>query len=117
MTGSVDNLCDLHRTMCRRMGEKVALRYRSWGRYRDVSYHDVRRQADRAAAGLITLGIEPGDRIGILSENRFEWPIADLAVLSTGAADVTMHAPLSVAQVEYQLGHSQARGAIVSNQE
>ena len=117
MTDSVDNLCDLHRTMCRRMGEKVALRFRSWGRYRDVSYRDVRRQADRAAAGLLTLGIEPGDRVGILSENRVEWPIADLAVLSAGAADVTMHAPLSIDQVEYQLGHSQARGVIVSNQE
>jgi len=117
VTDSVDNLCDLHRTMCRRMGEKVALRYRSWGRFRDLSYCDVRRQADRAAAGLITLGIEPGDRVGILSENRLEWPIADLAVLSTGAADVTMHAPLSVDQVEYQLGHSQTRGVMVSNQQ
>jgi len=116
VTESVGNLCDLHRTMSRRMGEKVAMRFRSWGRYRDISYRDVRRQADRAAAGLITLGIAPGDRVGILSENRVEWPIADLGVLSAAAADVTMHAPLSAEQVEYQLGHSEARGVLVSDQ-
>ena len=116
MTESFGNLCDLHRTMSRRMGEKVAMRFRSWGRFRDISYRDVRRQADRVAAGLISLGIAPGDRVGILSENRVEWPIADLGVLSAAAADVTMHAPLSAEQVEYQLGHSEARGVLLSNQ-
>jgi len=114
---SVGNLCHLHRTMSRRMGEKIAMRFPSLGRFRDISYRDVRRQADRAAAGLITLGIAPGDRVGILSENRVEWPIADLGILSAGAADVTMHAPLSAEQVEYQLGHSEARGVLVSNQD
>ena len=117
MTESVGNLCHLHRTMSRRMGDKIAMRFPSLGRFRDISYRDVRRQADRAAAGLITLGIAPGDRVGILSENRVEWPIADLGILSAGAADVTMHAPLSADQVEYQLGHSEARGVLVSNQD
>ncbi len=117
MIESVGNLCHLHRTMSRRMGEKIAMRFPSLGRFRDISYRDVRRQADRAAAGLITLGIAPGDRVGILSENRVEWPIADLGILSAGAADVTMHAPLSAEQVEYQLGHSEARGVLVSNQD
>jgi len=117
VTESVGNLCHLHRTMSRRMGDKIAMRFPSLGRFRDISYRDVRRQADRAAAGLITLGIAPGDRVGILSENRVEWPIADLGILSTGAADVTMHAPLSADQVEYQLGHSEARGVLVSNQD
>ena len=116
MTESARNLCDLHRTMCRRMGDKAAWRYQVSGHYQDISFHDVRRQADRVAAGLISLGINPGDRVGILSENRVEWPIADLGVLSAAAADVTMHAPLSAEQVEFQLGHSEARGVVVSNQ-
>ncbi|MBQ12606.1 MAG: hypothetical protein CMJ45_13785 [Planctomyces sp.] len=116
MTDSAGNLCNLHREACRRLGAKVAIRDRCWGLFRDISYRDVRRQADRAAAGLIALGISPGDRIAILSENRIEWPVADHAVLSTGAADVTMHAPLSAEQVEFQIAHSGARGAIVSGQ-
>jgi len=116
VTESARNLCDLHRTMCRRMGDKAAFRYQVSGHYQDISFQDVRRQADRVAAGLISLGIAPGDRVGILSENRVEWPIADLGVLGAAAADVTMHAPLSAEQVEYQLGHSEARGVLLSNQ-
>jgi long-chain acyl-CoA synthetase len=113
----VGNLCHLHRAISRRMGDKAALKYQVDGHYQDISYTDVRRQADQAAAGLISLGIQPGDRIGLLSENRVEWPMADLAVLSTAAADVTMHAPLSAEQIEYQLQDSEARAILVSNQD
>jgi long-chain acyl-CoA synthetase len=113
----VETLCQLHRSMSEKMGEKAALRFPAYGRFLDYSYQQVRQLADQAAAGLIGLGINPGDRVGILSENRVEWPIADLAVLSTAAADVTMHAPLSAQQVRYQLGHSEARGVILSNQD
>ena len=85
LADSVGNLCHLHRAISRRMGDKAALKYQVDGHYQDISYTDVRRQADQAAAGLISLGIQPGDRIGLLSENRVEWPMADLAVLSTSS--------------------------------
>lgn len=111
------NLAVMHRTVAERLGPRCALRYKCYGLYRDVSWRAYRGQADRAAAALIELGIQPGDRIGILSENRNEWLVSDIAILSTGAADVTMHAPLSAEQVEYQLSHSEARGVVVSNQE
>jgi len=113
---SPGSLCDLHRQTSARQGPRIAWRFRHWQRFRDLSYRATRRQADRAAAGLITLGIQPGDRVGILSENRIEWPISDLAVLSTGAADVTLHAPLSAEQVQFQLAHSESRGVFVSGQ-
>ena len=68
------------------------------------------------AAGLIRLGIEKGDAVAILSENRHEWLIADIAILSIGAVDVPLHAPLSPGQIKYQLGHSRAKAIFVSNQ-
>lgn len=110
------SLCGMHRAQCRCFGDRVALRYVADGLYHDVSWTSYRRQADRAAAGLISLGVQAGDRVSILSENRVEWLIADHAVLSTGSADVPMHAPLSAKQVAYQVGHSEARGIIVSGQ-
>jgi long-chain acyl-CoA synthetase len=111
------NLASMHRQVASRLGPRTAIRYKRHGIYHDLSWIDYRRQADWAAAALIDRGIRVGDRVGILSENRVEWLIADIAILSTGAADVTMHAPLSAAQVEYQLAHSSARAVIVSNQE
>jgi len=111
------NLCTMHRSQCEMYGPRTALRYKQYGLYHDVTWSDYRWMADRAAAGLIELGVRHGDRIAILSENRYEWMVADQAILSTGAADVPLHAPLAPRQVEYQVGHSESRGIIVSNQE
>jgi long-chain acyl-CoA synthetase len=110
------SLCSMHRDQAALFGPRIALRYQQDGLFHDLAWNDYRRQADRAAAGLIELGIEPGDRVAILSENRYEWFIADHAILSAGAADVPLHAPLARRQVEYQVGHSEARGIVVSGQ-
>ena len=111
------NLCTMHRSQCGVLGPRTALRYKRNGLYHEVTWSDYRWMADRAAAGLIELGVRHGDRVAILSENRYEWMVADQAILSTGAADVPLHAPLAPRQVEYQVGHSESRGIIVSNQE
>lgn len=110
------NLCTMHRSQSERFGNRVAMRHPHDGLFHDLAWSDYRRQADQAASGLIELGVQVGDRVAILSENRFEWLIADHAILSSGAADVPLHAPLSPKQVEYQVGHSEARGIIVSGQ-
>lgn len=110
------NLAAMHRATADKFGPRVALRHKRFGRYEDLTFNDYRQQADLAAAGLIALGIEPRQHVGILAENRFEWLIADIAIQSTGAADVPMHAPLSAKQVEYQLGHGDCRAVFVSNQ-
>ena len=87
------NLCTMHRSQCGVLGPRTALRYKRNGLYHDVTWSDYRWMADRAAAGLIELGVRHGDRVAILSENRYEWMVADQAILSTGAADVPLHAP------------------------
>lgn len=106
----------MHRRVAGRLGRRTALRYKRHGVYRDVSWADYRRQADRASAALIGLGVRPGDRVGLLSENRADWLVADIAILSAGAIDVPLHAPLVASQVAYQLRHSGSRGVIVSDQ-
>src|SRR3954469_11746946 len=111
------NLAAMHRRMADRLGPRVSLRHKKDGLYHDLSWDHARRSADAAAAGLVALGVKAGDRVAILSENRVEWPLADLACLSAGAVDVPMHAPLSAKQVAYQLAHSGAVGVIVSGQE
>ncbi len=110
------NLSQMHRCTALRLGPRVAIRFKQGGVCRDLSWNDYRRQADWAAWGLAQLGIEPRDRIAILSENRYEWLVADHAILSAGAISVPLHAPLSASQVEYQLEHSEARAVIVNNQ-
>jgi long-chain acyl-CoA synthetase len=110
------NLSIAHRAQAERLGPRPALRFKQAGGFRDLSWLEYRRQVDEVAAGLISLGIEPGDAVAILSENRQEWLIADLAILAVGAVDVPLHALLSSSQIEYQLGHSRAKAIFVSNQ-
>jgi long-chain acyl-CoA synthetase len=111
-----ENLATLHRATCRRFGPNCALRFKRFGRYQDLSWTEYRRQADGVAAGFVELGINPGDRIALLSENRYEWLVTDYAILSAAAINVPLHAPLTPPQAQYQIGHSDARGVIVSNQ-
>lgn len=111
------NIPAMHRDTARQLGPRTALRFRRNGLYHDVSWNAYRRQSDLAAAGLIELGIGPGDRVALLSENRYEWMVADQAILSTGGASVPLHAPLAPKQVEFQVGHSQSRAVIVSGQQ
>ena len=111
------NLGEMHRHTCHRFGPNCALRFKRFGRYQDLSWTEYRRQADGAAAGLIELGIQPGDPVALLSENRYEWLVADYAMLSAGAINVPLHAPLTPRQVAYQVGHSDSKGIFVSNQQ
>ena len=65
--------------------------------------------------GLGALGVEPGDRVAILSDSRPEWVIADLAALTAGAVTAPIYPTLPAAQVRYILADSGARVAVVAD--
>ena len=67
------------------------------------------------AEGLAAIGITRGDRVMLLSDNRPEWHIADLAVLNLGAVDVPIYGTLTPPQIAYQANDSGAVAAIVEN--
>jgi len=94
-----------------------AFRYKSAGRYVDVSHREAFRKVHHAALGLQALKLAKQDRIGLLSENRFEWVVADLAILSAGCINVPVYSTLPVNQVEYILVDSEARAVFVSTRE
>nr|MDQ3010913.1 AMP-binding protein [Acidobacteriota bacterium] len=68
------------------------LNYKSGGEWRAVATEELAGKVRLATMGLYALGVRPGDHVGLLSENRIEWTIADLAVINCGAADVPIYA-------------------------
>jgi long-chain acyl-CoA synthetase len=66
------------------------------------------------ALGLKGLGIKPGDRVALMSENRPEWSIADLAILSIGAVTVPLYTTQAVDQIDYILKDSSTRALLIS---
>jgi long-chain acyl-CoA synthetase len=111
------NLAEVLRRQAERLGPKTALRFKCHGLYQDVCWERYRADVESCAASLIEAGIQIGDRVGLLSENRIEWLIADMAILTAGALNVSPHAPLTARQVHFQLEETETRWLFVSNLE
>ncbi|QUR67986.1 AMP-dependent synthetase/ligase [Mycobacterium spongiae] len=78
------------------------------GVWTDVTCADAANQIRSAALGLISLGVEAGDRVSIFSATRYEWAIIDLAILSVGAVTVPIYETSSAEQVQWVLHNSEA---------
>lgn len=94
---------------------EVALRAKREGRWREYSYAEMARTIEAISKGLLSLGIRPGDRVAILSENRPEWAFADFACLAARAADVPIYPTLTGKQTHYLLADSGARALFISS--
>jgi long-chain acyl-CoA synthetase len=98
-----------------RHNKEDALNYRADGKWFNIPAATFVERVKNVALGLAGLGIRPGDRIALLSENRPEWSIADLAILSLGAINVPIYTTQALDQVEYILSDSGARAIFISN--
>lgn len=68
--------------------DRKVLMYKEGGAYRSITYGEMWEQVRETAAGLAYLGVEPGDKVAILSNNNPMWPVTDLAVASLAAVSV-----------------------------
>src|SRR5437016_11246009 len=91
--------------------------YKNGGAWKSISSRQYYGYAVRVARALQQWGIERGDRVAILSENRPEWMIADFACVTSGIVDVPVYTTLTAEQTLYLLQNSGARAIFVSNQE
>ena len=98
-----------------RHGKTDALNHREEGKWINLPAEDFVERVKNAALGLAALGIRPGDRIALLSENRPEWSIVDLAILSLGAINVPIYTTQAVEQIDYILSDSGAKAIFISN--
>src|SRR5688572_19285474 len=95
-------------------GRPVAARAKRGGAWFELSYRELADRVQDLSLGLLELGIRPGDRVAILSENRPEWAIADYACLTARCTDVPIYPTLPAKQVEYNLCDSGAVAIFVS---
>jgi long-chain acyl-CoA synthetase len=97
-----------------RHGDRPFLWAKREGSYRPLHWRDVGAQVMDLARGLRALGVKRGDRVGLVSENRPEWVIADLAIISAGGITVPAYTTHAVEDHRYLLANSGARAVIVS---
>jgi long-chain acyl-CoA synthetase len=90
------------------------LRWREQG-WEAVSADHALADVENLGLGLRHLGVRPGDRVALISENRYEWIVADLAILGLGAVTVPIYATLTPEQCRAILANSETRAIFVSN--
>src|SRR4051812_141954 len=108
------NLAEAHRLQADRLGPRPALRFRRHGLFRDLSWEQYRADSLACAAALVEEGVGPGDRVGLLAENRVEWLLADMGILAAAAVNVSPHAPLTPRQVQFQFSDAGVSWLFVS---
>ena len=81
------------------------------GRWEDVTAGQFRDDVTALAKGLVTAGIEPGDRVALMSRTRYEWTLADYAIWTAGAVTVPVYETSSADQIDWILSDSGARTA------
>jgi len=88
------------------------------GKWVSISSQEYLEQANAISRGLIRIGVQPNEKIAIISSNnRNEWNICDIGILQIGAQNVPIYPTISEDDYEYVLNHSEATYVFVSDQE
>ena len=95
-------------------GEQTAVWYKRGGEFQSLTWWEVSQRVSCLASMLQQFGVQLGNRVALLSENRLEWVLADLAIQSLGAINVPIHAPLTGEQISWQIVDSGAKVVLLS---
>jgi long-chain acyl-CoA synthetase len=93
-----------------------AFRYPKGGAWESVTWREVSDRVDNIAAGLISLGINPEERVALASGTRYEWVVADFGILAAGAATTTVYPTTNAEDVAYIVSNSGSRIVIAEDQ-
>ena len=108
------NLAAMFFDQAGRLGDKPLFWAKKGGAYESISWRGAAAKVDALAGGLKALGVVPGDRVQLVSENRPEWAMSDLAIMTSGAITVPAYVTNTPVDHLHVLTDSGAKGAIVS---
>lgn len=103
-------------TIVRQHGDRLFLPRRRARVDSPVTFRQLVGDVEQLAAGLLSLGIARGDRVGLLGENRYEWLLADLGTTFCGAVDVPRGSDTSPGEMAFILQHSGCRTAFAEDE-
>src|SRR4030081_22121 len=101
-------------TVDRHAGLAAAFRSKVGGAWVPITHRQALERVQAISLGMRELGIKPGDKVAIISENRPEWALSGYACLTARATDVPIYPTLTPQQTEYILRDSEAVAALVS---
>src|SRR3990170_1459261 len=113
-----DTLPKLLLRQAERYGDRrPALREKNLGIWREITWRQYHDRVKHFCLGLIALGLQRGDKVSIIGDNRPEWQIAELAAQSAGGASVGLYQDSSPREFAYIIDHSDSKFVVVEDQE
>lgn len=97
--------------------ERLALHYHNGSEYQALTWDQLAQRIAQTASALIESGVQPGDRVVQVSENRMEWIVCDLAIQLAQAIHVPVHSTLTGPQIAFQIIDSGARITLLADDE
>lgn len=114
---AADTIPGLFFAQASRRAARVALRRKRYGIWHPITWGEYAAQVRLVANALLALGVQRGERVGLIGENRPEWLYADLGIQAVGAATTGIYTTSSAEQVHYILEHAGCRVFIVDGEE
>jgi long-chain acyl-CoA synthetase len=107
----------LFRQQVERWSDYTALREKEYGIWQEITWRQYGQNAGYVALALIALGLEKGDRVTIICENKPEWLYSDMGILSAGGVTVGIYTTDTSNQVEYLMNNCSAKFCIAEDEE
>jgi len=113
---SLQTLNEMLRNSVNLYGERIAFKVKKDGKFEPITYKEFYNKVEKFATGLLDIGIKKFDHVGLVSENRFEWIISDLAIIGLRAVDVPCSGASSLHDIHFKLKHSDSIAAILEEE-
>jgi long-chain acyl-CoA synthetase len=113
----ITRLFDVPEYQLAKFPKDIAIASKEGGQWKGYSTRELIDTAERIALGLMSLGVQPGDKVAIASGNRSEWCLVDQAVLRIGAIGVPIYPTSSAEDYAYVLNHSETKVIFSANAE
>ena len=112
-----ESLPRLFRKRCTELGDKLAMREKEFGIWNRFSWADYYARAQELGAGLMHLGVQPGDVVSIIAENRKEWLFFDMAIMSIGGVTNGVYTTDAPSQLQHICADSRTKILVVEDEE
>jgi long-chain acyl-CoA synthetase len=113
MASSAATIAQMFDRQAKRYGDRACLKAKEGKQWRDHSWREVAQSADRLRAGLIGIGLRPGERLAILADNGPNWIVVDQAALGMGAVVVPLYTTNGPEEMQHILNDSGAAVAAI----
>jgi len=113
---SMQTLHEMLRNSVNLYGDRTAFKVKKGGKFEPITYKEFYDKVEKFGTGLLAIGINKFDHVGLISENRFEWIISDLAIIGLRAVDVPCSGASSPHDIHFKLKHSDSTAAILEEE-